>query len=318
MQQYLTLDEAAKYLQMSPDELREMAKKKTVRAFQDRGTWRFRSQDIEELARTRGLSSDVELQLGEGKPASGASPRSSKKPTDSDLLPADFTLDESEEVPLGREKHAGSKSGRSPKPGSDSDVRLVMDGGEADAGKSGAGKKKSDSGSRLVPSPAEASDSDVRLEATGKDSGASKRGSKSPSDSDIRLHEATPAKKKSTDASQVTEEIDLDAESSQLREHPKKKAAKPTQMASKTQLPGTSPFELSEPEVQVSPPKKGDKPAAKKGKQVDSSSDFELIPFDSSKSPVELGSGEMSGPCRGCRRRNPTRPPSAPGCHSGG
>lgn len=300
MQQYLTLEEAAKYLQMSPDDLREMAKKKTVRAFQDRGTWRFRSQDIEELARARGLASDVDLQLGEAaKPPSGASPRPSKKPTDSDLLPADFTLDESEEVPLGREKPGGSgRSGRSPKPGSDSDVRLVMDGDQdirADAGKSGSSKKTKggDSASRSVPSPAEASDSDVRLEPSSKDSGASKRGSsKSPSDSDIRLHEATGGKKKPSEIGQVTEEIDLDVETSKLKDQPKKKPGKPTQMASKTQLPGPSPFELSESDEDVSPPKKGGKPAAKKN-EVESSSDFELIPFDSSKSPVELGSGEI-------------------------
>ncbi|MFO0841220.1 MAG: helix-turn-helix domain-containing protein [Gemmataceae bacterium] len=300
MQQYLTLEEAAKYLQMPPDELREMAKKKTVRAFQDRGTWRFRSQDIEELARTRGLSSDVDLQLGEAaKPQPGDSKRPSKKPTDSDLLPADFSLDESEEVPLGQEKRgSGSKSGRSPKPGSDSDVRLVMDGDldpRADAGKSGVGKKhKVDSGARLVPSAGDTTDSDVRLEPSGKDSGTSKKGSKSPSDSDIRLHEAEAKKK--ADAGQVTEEIDLDAEEARLKDQPRKKPGKPTQMASKTQLPGASPFELSEPDMEV-PPKKGDKPkadkpAAKKN-EVDSSSDFELIPFDASKSPVELGSGEI-------------------------
>src|SRR5262245_6832347 len=98
MQQYLTLEEAAKYLQMPPDDLREMAKKKSVRAFQDRGTWRFRSQDVEELVRARGLGSDAQLQLGEGK-----KPPSSKKLTDAEPMPADFAL-EDEEVPIGREK----------------------------------------------------------------------------------------------------------------------------------------------------------------------------------------------------------------------
>src|SRR5262245_50389021 len=137
MQQYMTLEEAAKHLYMPPDELREMAKKKTIRAFQDRGSWRFRTQDIEELARARGLGSDPALQPGEGKnpPSSGETrkPPSSKKPADSELLPVDFALDDSDEVQLGRERHASpgprspGKSGRTPKPGSDSDVRLVDD-----------------------------------------------------------------------------------------------------------------------------------------------------------------------------------------------
>ncbi len=285
MQQYLTLEEAAKYLQMSLDELREMAKNKTVRAFQDRGTWRFRSQDIEELARSRGLSSDVELRLGEGsQSAPSDSKRTGKKPADSDMIPADFTLDDPEEVPLGREKSgSGAKSSkggsRSPKPSSDSDVRLVMD-GEIDfdepAAKSGnrSGKRSSgDSGVRLVP----AEDSDVRLEGVDKDSGA-KGSSKSPSDSDIRLHEATPPKKQS-DIGQVTEEIDLDAEAAKL-ELAKKKPGK-------TGSAGGSPFELSEPELKL--PSK----SAPRKPEVDSSSDFELIPFDASKSPVELGSGKI-------------------------
>src|SRR5262249_18831613 len=65
MPQYYTLEEAASKLKMSPDELREMAKQKKVRAFQDRGSWRFRTQEIDEMARERGLGSDPELQPGE-------------------------------------------------------------------------------------------------------------------------------------------------------------------------------------------------------------------------------------------------------------
>jgi excisionase family DNA binding protein len=301
MQQYLTLEEAAKYLQMPPDELREMAKKKAVRAFQDRGTWRFRSQDVEELARLRGLGSDAQLQLGE---AARKTPQP-KKVSDAEPLPADFTL-EDDEVPIGREKLGGSgprssKSGpRSPKPGSDSDVRLVMDSNVAPGdsevkfdqpagSKPGSSKRKlpgTDSGVRLVP-PEHPTDSDVKLDPSGKDSGARK--SKSPSDSDIRLQEATP-KKKGPDASHITEEIDLDAEAARHAEKQKKTVkGKPTQVAN-AGLPTQSPFELSEPDLELEAKKKGEKPA---GKKKDSSSDFELIAFDSTKSPVELGSGEI-------------------------
>src|SRR5262245_11487937 len=98
MQQYYTLEEAAKVLRISPDELREMAKQKTIRAFQDRGSWRFRAQDIDEMARARGLGSDSDLQLGEG----ALNPPKPKGKTGGDLVAADFNLDD--EVPLGKEK----------------------------------------------------------------------------------------------------------------------------------------------------------------------------------------------------------------------
>ena len=58
MVQYYTLQEAAARLHVSLEQLKEMAKKNEVRAFQDRGTLRFRAQEIDELARVRGLGSD--------------------------------------------------------------------------------------------------------------------------------------------------------------------------------------------------------------------------------------------------------------------
>src|SRR5262245_51089299 len=81
MQQYYTLEEAAQKLNMSVDELREMAKKKQIRAFQDRGNWRFRAQEIDEKARQLGVNSDPEVQLGD----SGKSPR--PQPSDSGKSP---------------------------------------------------------------------------------------------------------------------------------------------------------------------------------------------------------------------------------------
>jgi excisionase family DNA binding protein len=168
MVQYYTLQEAAARLQVSPEQLKEMAKKNEVRAFQDRGTLRFRAQEIDELARVRGLSSDPELQLGDvagpksGGPKSGPksgpkTPRSTKHVPQPPVTEPDFILPapgESEEVPIGQDPAAagGSKgtprSTRSPAPrkspspspaksprplpGSDSDVRLVGDGGDLD------------------------------------------------------------------------------------------------------------------------------------------------------------------------------------------
>src|SRR5439155_24923248 len=68
VQGYYTLQEAAQVLGMSPEDLKQMAQRNQIRSFQDRGTWRFRVQDIQELARQRGLSSDPELTLGESPP----------------------------------------------------------------------------------------------------------------------------------------------------------------------------------------------------------------------------------------------------------
>src|SRR5947207_11330453 len=75
VQGYWTLQEAAQVLGMPPEELKQMAQRNQIRSFQDRGTWRFRVQDIQELARQRGASSDLELVLGDA-PARSPQPKS--------------------------------------------------------------------------------------------------------------------------------------------------------------------------------------------------------------------------------------------------
>jgi excisionase family DNA binding protein len=155
-QAYYTLDEAAQMLGMPADELKQMARKGQIRSFQDRGTWRFRVQDIQELARQRGAGSEPELPLSKpaAPPPEPAGPRS---PVSKSNDPAvfDFSLDLDEEhVGIGHEDLRGGspskkKSGLSPAPkaGSDSDVRLVTDSElEALAKK----KKGSDSEVKLV------------------------------------------------------------------------------------------------------------------------------------------------------------------------
>lgn len=310
MQQYFTLEEAAKKLNMSPDELREMAKSKKIRAFQDRGSWRFRTQDVEELARSRGADSGPELKVGEAKP------KAKPKPADDDALAVDFTLDDK---PASR-SGSGSKSGgpRSPKPrAGDSDVKLVMDSNvnfelEDDPKVSPSPKPRSgrkgktqpgagDSGVRLTEKP---SDSDVKVVPAANDSDVKPRPGKSPSDSDIRLQDAEDGgKKKKGEASVVTEEvIDLDAEeasASKSMPKPGAKGPRVTQTASSPALPTESPFELSESEFalddeedEAPAPSKRKKGAGKKGVE-DSSSDFEVVAFDASKSPGDLGSGEI-------------------------
>src|SRR5437763_9084831 len=82
MAQYYTLEEAARVLQKTPEDVRRMADDKKLRSFRDKGTLRFRAQEIDELARQMGLGSDMDLQLGEvPAPKKGNSPtpkRSSK------------------------------------------------------------------------------------------------------------------------------------------------------------------------------------------------------------------------------------------------
>ena len=337
MAQYYTLDEAARVLRTTPEEVRKMADEKKLRTFRDKGTLRFRAQEIDELAREKGFGSDVDLQLGEvPQPKKGASPipkkqsrieRPSKlkKPSKLDKPPEDqsdvfdfsLSLDEEEEqVQLGALPSASTSSSKSgkkskppapsptPKPGSDSDVRLVHDSDadvfdlpleETPAPPSPVpGKKKSkmsklsgpDSGVRIVP--LDPSDSDVKMVLDQGDDAVLLGGAKpmSASDSDIRLEQQKPGKKGS-DPSMVTEEIDLDSELS--------KSSNPTPpprpRPSAPQLPTTSPFELSEEDLDVDSPGHGK--GTMQGQVTDSSGDFELTPEGEEFSPLELGSDEI-------------------------
>src|SRR5262245_14391277 len=115
-QQYYNLEEAASKLGISADELREMAKKKQIRAFQDKGNWRFRASEIDERARQMGGGSEPDMTLADSaklsdsgkRPAEPAKkapdqakkpPVKTKQPSDAEVLPVDFQLEE--EVSLG-------------------------------------------------------------------------------------------------------------------------------------------------------------------------------------------------------------------------
>src|SRR3954454_16397123 len=104
MVQYYTLEEASKILQTPPERLKEMARKNELRAFQDRGTLRFRAQEVDEMARSRGLGSEPELQLGEPPPTQrgkGPASRKTAHAPASGALPVD-----EEDVLLGGESGA--------------------------------------------------------------------------------------------------------------------------------------------------------------------------------------------------------------------
>lgn len=181
VQGYYTLLEAAQFLGMPPDELKHMAQRNQIRSFQDRGTLRFRIQDVQELARRRGATSDPELVLGEAaspRPRSGISPRPDsprtpqpKTPTKQEPAPDVFDFDlgaADENVDVGHELFAkvdqpsskrgpgsGRKSPRSPaRASSDSDVKLVAEGDDFSVSVGSDSDVKlvpGDSGPRLAP-----------------------------------------------------------------------------------------------------------------------------------------------------------------------
>src|SRR6266851_4592799 len=179
MVQYYSLEESARKLGVSLEELKKMAQRNEIRSFSDRGTMRFRAQEIEELARRRGRGSDPELQIVD-PPSSGKA----KKAQAEEVF--DFQLSPDDQVEIGQELPAktGSGSGKKsdknrpssksppPKPGSDSDVRLVAEGSDldfevSDDSKKRKGDKRStasqpDSGVRILPLEVQ-SDSDVKI-----------------------------------------------------------------------------------------------------------------------------------------------------------
>ncbi|AMV38809.1 helix-turn-helix domain-containing protein [Planctomyces sp. SH-PL62] len=181
MAQFYTLEEAARVLGMSPEELKAKAQQREVRAFLDGGTWRFRVVDIDELARRHGLGSDAELRLSDLEvptPSAG----------DLDELDlSEFQLGVAK-ADLGSETMQFGSTGQDDEAVSDHDLMIddlsvppnpVTGSSSVIIGMSSSGKLPTDSDVRLVPDNVKgASDSDVRL------------GSpiyRGPSDSDVTL-----------------------------------------------------------------------------------------------------------------------------------
>jgi hypothetical protein len=133
----------------------------------------------------------------------------------------------------------------------DSDVKVAPDpasGSKASKPKAGS-PDQPDSGARIVPLD-KPSDSDVKMVATGSEEiPVGDQSAKTPSDSDIRIEPAAGSAGRRVEI--VTEEIDLDAEAQRAE------AAKPKRPTGKPRpsgLPTSSPFELSEPDVNLSGP----------------------------------------------------------------
>ena len=182
MAQFYTLEEAARVLGMSPDDLKAKAQHREVRAFLDGGSWRFRVADVDELARRRGLGSDAELHLSDLElPAADA---------EKDLDLSEFAMGvASPDLGQPTMEFAPKPGKAGGDTGSDHDILLddlslppnpVTGSSSVIIGMGSGGKLPSDSDVRLVPDNAKgASDSDVRL--------ATPESFKAPSDSDVTL-----------------------------------------------------------------------------------------------------------------------------------
>lgn len=201
---YLSLEEAAAQLGMKPDELIRLREKGEVRGFADRGTWKFKADDVAEFRRRRQPDSDPDLQIiddfGDDDDA-GRQPTVIRKGFDTK---SDSDVRLVTDDPKNKQRHLSGSSAELPTlnlSDSDSDVRLVEPAGSAAEGsdsdvslfipRSGA-KSDSDSDVRMIdtsdterrPYSSMDSDSDVRLATTDSDIRLS---SFSDSDSDVKL-----------------------------------------------------------------------------------------------------------------------------------
>ena len=164
MAQFYTLEEAARVLGMSPEDLKLKAQHREVRAFMDSGSWQFRVADVDELARRSGLGSDPDLSLSDldlDVPAGSAS-------EEFDLSEFQMGTDQAD---LGAKTNqllaAGSGDGEEDVQFDDLSLPAgpLSNSSSTIIGMGKLGKIPSDSDVRLVPDRPikDASDSDVRL-----------------------------------------------------------------------------------------------------------------------------------------------------------
>ena len=219
---YLNLEDVASQLGITVAELNRLRESGEIRGFADRGTWKFKPEDVEELARSRQADSDPAvpiLDTGVKSPGKGEGSSvilteggegssvvlSGEEEGSSVVLSADgdgsSVLLSEEEDDVGREPTIIRKAGSKLSDASDSDVRLVLDDSlTADSSPDIAivKEKDSDSDVRLVgDSVKDDSDSDVQLVSDTSDSdvklvepGSAK--ATDDSDSDVKLVGDTP------------------------------------------------------------------------------------------------------------------------------
>ena len=166
---YLDLEEAAQQLGISVDEMKRLRESGELRGFADRGTWKFKADDVAELARIREADSNPEVPLLDEQPESGSSVVLGAEEGSSLMLPGDGDLVGEQPTVIQQsalEDESGILDGTS-----DSDVRLILDdslvGGADDSDAEVEIPSDSDSDVRLVdeagPAADTGSDSDVKL-----------------------------------------------------------------------------------------------------------------------------------------------------------
>jgi len=329
--QYYTLEEAARLLGTTPDDVKKMAERNELCPFRDRGSMRFRSQEVEELARRLGRGSDAELQLGEGSQHGSSSKLgNSSKLEDSAGDVFDFDLPiEDDQVEIGQELNLPSgptSSARSrksklkgpksppPKAGSDSDVRMVPGPGDLDfklasdsdvklvddpgpksSPSLGSGPKSS---SRMSKPPSTRRDSSVRMVGMDDDSNVRLEGptgrpsSLHKSPSDSDVRLEQGQPKKSKLGGKKPDELLLTEEIDLDAELKKAEEASAKKPGTKHK-PGSAPQLPTTSPFELSESDLG-LPEEKASGLKDSSSDFDLTPaVGQEESPLELGSDEM-------------------------
>src|SRR6185369_12718180 len=178
MAKYLNIDEAAQKLGMERSELNKLRERGEIRAFADRGNWKFREEDVDKLKRSRQEDSSPDVRLH--APATG-----NDDTVEISALGSDDDISEQPTI-----VRRGSALGDS----SDSDVRLIREDENADDDATNV-FGDSDSDVRLSKDPKSDKlkhqqlaqrDSEVHLDAGDSDSHVKIAGS-TGSDSDVKL-----------------------------------------------------------------------------------------------------------------------------------
>lgn len=158
---YLTLQEAAKKIGITSDELAREREDGAIRGFANRGSWKFRQVDVDEFIRSRETDSSPEIQLE-------ALELELNKDDDGDMT--DLLDSSDSDVQLYSESSLFDDDEIADLKASDSDVRLTGDSGpllEADDASS-SGQSEIDFDDDSVQSLND-SDSDVKLVGVGTD-----------------------------------------------------------------------------------------------------------------------------------------------------
>jgi excisionase family DNA binding protein len=149
---YLTIEEAALKIGITTSEVNRLREQRVLQGFADRGTWKFREEEVEKYIRSHQADSGADV------PFASKGDESSVEVDAANVMLGDEDFSESQQTIISKSSEDS---------GSDSDVRLVFD----------ESMKMEDSSASV----SDDSDSDVKL------AGSSVVGADSGSDSDVKL-----------------------------------------------------------------------------------------------------------------------------------